>query len=427
MKNKFKILLIVIVIFCVSCQPTPEEEIIVKTGEYQENMTESTVLFSEYEVPQNWQHTIDMKGDNSQIVIDAEIIVPEVDYLPVYGVSQSEFTAEQIEKFVAMFSDEVYTIGELTKSDIEEIIINLKKEGDDEGVAEYAKLLSSAPDQSKETLITDWTPSEERLWGEFENSHGEKAQISANKTFFSCSYGQVANDDLLKINNQKPVGELSISQEEAIEIATQKLTDSGLSVSAYDVQKAAIYQYEANDNERKEGYSIRFARNVDGITGMVDEGITYSPKDDLFNYAAPFHPEEVRLFIGENGEIYHMELWNPQDLGTKEVSNVSILSFEEISNRIENLLVYINSYDGKVPTNVTKVSLHMSIVSVKDYPGQPLYIPVWLVDYYRDYGDYTQEYQIAVNAIDGGRTVQIPMPTTDEVEHLIDAAASIKY
>ena len=64
--------------------------------------------------------------------------------------------------------------------------------------------------------------------------------------------------------------------------------------------------------------------------------------------------------------------------------------------------------------------MNITIVDVKDHPEQAMYVPAWFIYYTVNYGDIQQEYTLALNAIDGGRVLELPVDISPEFQAQMD-------
>ncbi len=417
MKRFFIIVILLITTTITSaCQPTPDEAVVVSGGDFEQKMSETDIPFSQYEVPETWQETVELKGGDEKIHIDADVTVPDVENVPIYSVSQSTLSADQVEKMAGHFNDEFFYVHELTKSEIEERLINLKRLNDEEMAKYYEEMLPGAPETVIIEEITDFAPQEHVFGGYASADDGTYYMLTVAEDLISVGNGATMDNSILKLNNMKPVEDLSLSKEEAVIVATQELEHLGYDMLAVVVEEGALFQfsdyYASHDREgeRKEGYFIKFALNVDGFAGVLDNGYSVSPKYDDVQYSAPFYPQEAHIFVDDTGSVLSLQLLNPVDLGEKVIQNAGLMSFKDVQERIREMLVFKHSLENALPVYVTDVSLRMSIATIKDYSDSAIYIPTWIVEYYVDLGDSFHSYEyLAINAIDGGRVIEVPI------------------
>lgn len=77
------------ILLLAACQPTPEKAAVVYGRDFDEKITQSSNSLAAYDAPKSWQETIDMKGSQTSVKIDAVISVPDVTAFPVCSVRQA--------------------------------------------------------------------------------------------------------------------------------------------------------------------------------------------------------------------------------------------------------------------------------------------------------------------------------------------------
>ncbi|NLB42892.1 MAG: hypothetical protein GX815_11675, partial [Clostridiales bacterium] len=138
MKKMIFIITVATTFMFFGCQATPEKPIVI--GKDLDKMIESAVRegvdtnpITEVNVAERYVKTIVNKKGNCTVNIDAELLVPEVDSIPIYRVSKQEFTKEMVDRLLKAFFDdrelyEVFSFQQKTKSQIQDEIIQLENE-----------------------------------------------------------------------------------------------------------------------------------------------------------------------------------------------------------------------------------------------------------------------------------------------------------
>ena len=115
MKNlKGFLLVFVALLFASGCQPTPESETVIQTGDFLKNLQE--VSFAPYEAPERVE---DSKTESGlTIVFDAEVIVPEASAYSIVELEQVQYSQEEIAALMDLFAPDANWINgmEQTKS-----------------------------------------------------------------------------------------------------------------------------------------------------------------------------------------------------------------------------------------------------------------------------------------------------------------------
>jgi hypothetical protein len=157
---------------------------------------------------------------------------------------------------------------------------------------------------------------------------------------------------------------------------------------------------------------------------MNDYGVMFGIMDD-FAYSAPLYPEEIQIYIDEAGKAQSFTWRYPLEIEEQVTGNANLLPFDEMKQRIRDMLTFINSYD-KCPMEVTGIKMNMAIVNVKDHPDEAMYVPAWFIYYTEtfyvwDPGEYEQqELRLVLNAIDGGRVLECPVDVSPEFQQAMD-------
>ena len=433
MKRIFSLIIIVCWLFA-ACQATPKKVVVINGEHLMEKIEKSPASFELYDAPSVWQETLTMKGSDTEVEINAAISVPNVTAFPVYKVKQVEFDVSRIEFLVDYFTKgkDVTGYTERTKAELEKELILAKKNNDEEMVAEFERQIEEAPEYVKAEIITDWS-ADQSPYGHFTEEDGIESSISAVSDRFRYMNGSIMTNSILELNGIEVDNEILISVENAVESAQNMLSELEIDyMVAANVEKAQYYSSiddafgEFKGKPLSKGYLIKFARNVDGIAGIISHACSYRGSE-VINYSAPLYPEEIQIFVNEAGEPKSFVWQYPLEIMENINENVSMLPFEDIKERIRAMLKFLNSYDSE-PAIVTDVELNMTIINVKDHPDEAMYVPAWFIYYTIEFDDFPdendevliekikQEFVIALNAIDGGRIVELPVETISDMQ-----------
>jgi len=420
-----------------ACQPTPTREAVVNAGHLEEAIARSSASVAACDAPQSWRETLDMKGDShAQIEIDASISVPDVTAFPVYKVKKADFDTTQAKALVDDFTHgkEVIKDKARTKAELEEELVMAKKQNDEDSIAQLEEMIKTAPETVPDEVITDWNPVNKPS-GCFADENGKSARISVMPDCFSYAKGTVIPESLLlsiglddpdEMQGKIEMGEVSISKEDAVAAAQSQLHGLGIDyMTASRLEKAFCSESLADifiDSDNKplsKGYLIKFVRNINGISGIINEGIILSVYDD-FEYRAPLCAEAIQVYVNEAGQMQSF-LWEyPLTVEEKVTENADLMPFEEMKQRIRDMLTFINSYN-KEQIEVTSIELHMTIVDVKDNDVEAMYVPAWFINYKVIFDDSSQDNRFALNAIDGGRILETPVKFDPVIQQAMDA------
>ena len=413
------------IIFICGCQPTPEKTAVVYGGGLEEKLQGSPAPFGAYDAPVSWQETLDMKGSDTRVEIDASISIPDVTAFPVYKVKQTAFDDTRIRALVDYFAKGVDVIKtkEQTKDELEQALILAQKDNDDEWAAYLEEMIETAPEAVPDETITDWDPTLSPS-GSFLTDEEEYAGISVNSEMFLYMKGHVITESTILLNDKDEVGDIAISSEDAVAAAQNMLQELGIDYMAADsLEKAQRYAsvenaFDPGQEPLSKGYLIKFARILDGIIGITGHAVGVYGKEEI-HYNAPLYPEEVSIYVDESGKAQSFVWSHPLEIQEKVTGNIALLPFEDVKQRIRDMLTFINSYNSE-PTEVTSIKMNITIVDVKDHPEEAMYVPAWFIYYTVSYGDIQQEYTLALNAIDGGRVLELPVDISPEFQAQMD-------
>ncbi len=422
-----------LIIFICGCQPTPEKTAVVYGGGLEEKLQGSPAPFGAYDAPVSWQETLNMKGSDTKVEIDASISVPDVTAFPVYKVKQTEFNDTRIEALVNYFAKgkDVIKTKETTKDEFEQMLILAQKDNDDEWAAYLEEMMETAPETVPDEIIANWNPTLSPS-GSFLAEDGEYTEINVSPDRFGyMKKGFILSESMLPLSDKDKIGEIAISQKNAVEAAQSMLQELGIDHMAVgSFEKAQVYASildafaEPGQEPLSKGYLIKFARILDGITGITGHAVGVYGKEEI-HYNAPLYPEEVQLYVDEAGETQSFVWLHPLEIEEKVTENIALLPFEDIKQRIRDMLTFIN-FNDSLPVQVTNIDLNMAIVDVKDHPGEAMYVPVWFIYYTQTFYDLEtgekeqQELTLGLNAIDGGRVLELPVDISSEMQQAID-------
>lgn len=424
-------LLSIIVLVICGCQPTPEKTAVVYGGGLEDKIESAASSFTAYSVPAIWQETLHMKGSDTKIEINASISIPNVTAVPVYKVKPTTFNDTRIQSLVDCFAKgrDVIKETEPTKAELEKQLILAKKYKNEEMVAEFEKMIAAAPETVEAEKITDWNMDQSPA-GSFLADDGEYAGISVSPDTFVYMNGYIETERVALLNDKGRIGEAAISEGDAIAAAQSMLYEIGVDYMVADSwEKAQRYAClsggnfaEYSEEPISKGYFIKFARNIDGIPAITNNGVSFYITEE-FDYTAPLNPEEIQIYVEETGQIQSFVWREPLEIEDKMADNVSLMPFEDMKQRIRDMLTFINSYSG-VPTIVTSIKMNMAIVDVKDHPEEAMYAPAWFISYLQQIDkDIQEECTLALNAIDGGRVLELPTDISPAIQAQMDKDA----
>jgi hypothetical protein len=133
-------LVFILAFMITSCKQTPSTNIVQnksselikelsKNQEYVENNIEATDIVNKLDnYPNHWVDEMNVKYLNSELIINANIVVPNVKKIPIYEILFDKIKQEQVDSFLHLYKDVEYTsfYKILTKTDYEEKILEMQ-------------------------------------------------------------------------------------------------------------------------------------------------------------------------------------------------------------------------------------------------------------------------------------------------------------
>lgn len=440
------------------CQATPDTPaVIVKDQEQMletaEKGRENSALFAALEVPDRF--TGEWTGLNGKLTVkaDAEILLPNADKIPTGRVTSREFTQDDLDIFLRVFlkGQPYYEEVPITKQKAQEMLERFQamqrgeipmQDGIDyedlpDLIAQVAEAVRTAPDESELTLasttfVDQGFLSEMNGWGTVDGkevhlavSHGDGFDRAR---FFIPPYADwnysftIPSDH---IGNALPKDRITpaFSEDDALSMGDTLMVELGLdNVICDQVERVFFYNnVYLNGGENRgnwadmdpdeliegAGYKLRYVRCVNGFP------ISYTPYkgnsvEHEADHDAVWSYEQIEVCVTADGVVYFS--WeSPYNEPTVELEDTQLMSFPEITDIFQRMIMVKNSYQeaGNGTTYyVNRVHLGLMRIKAKDTRGEGLLVPVWdfwgIKDYPSDSGEYVDEQiLLTINAIDG--------------------------
>lgn len=466
MKNKAFIILIASLLLLCACQPTPEQEFVVNKadGKMEEAIFNQKPEASESEAaqsdaeqeteneplifPERW--TEDLSTQYMNLKIDAEIDLGDMMLLPVYGISNTDFSAERKESILRVLFPELdsgYKGIHRTKEEIEEMI-------------GYALRGAEKRTQSGEIEYVSWAMQDNWLSDLKKQYQGAVAE---NEQYASLQISDLANQKAEYTVRQRNGAKGSVFSGKKNGAVIYEANNSGLNTiiqrqsweirEIWDESEKSVFIHPAVTQEYAQNAAIRFFEEIgeemptfifaeparvysDYELGVISEGyymrfrqnggypVVYYPEytvmggmlsiNDSVMYQSPWNMETIELYADETG-VRWVKWINPVQIGECINENVQILPFEEIQQHIRNLLragmrnVHEISATGYRMTGMYLTAYPISLLNENRY----VLAPVWYLSFevyvfnpytgvmYADYLNPSLRMAILMNAIDG--------------------------
>ena len=427
--KKIYALLITIIILFAACQPTPEE-LVVQNKDKDELME---AIHAEEETPlaenaiaddtqiketqdvsiEHWTHNVNSGEGTVEINIDADIIIPAYEQLPVVSLVQKTFSDSEMANIVtALVGDrEVYEyVSGTTRADIDEQIIKTKMEMTDldsdmassAGVETLEELTEIGNQELErlEALLPSAPESIERNVADKNNlSPLEDGTISLQADFDKGDLAKLSirnnleRSVLIKFNNtgnssQKPTNmffssesegssTLKISRQEVESIAYELLNK--LPAESMDISNIEYGFLSEGYGTKRVCYMVSVSRCVNGM--YTPNILSNDSSRESETSAKPVEPEYMNIYIDDSGIIGF--IWSsPMEVQEIINENVQTLDFEEIKEYF--VQQFLNKYSYEISDSIeyvrydiTEITLNLARIKMPDSPKKFMLVPVW--------------------------------------------------
>ena len=394
----------------VGCQPTPEEDVVVNKGDgaLEEAIAAEALPPARYEAPETLR--LDPFGTETfQVVVDAEVCVPDVERYPIVEVVLRTITADWARdmmykmadgKTIHTYQNEVPT----TKEQIEGEITLLQQQlanpdaylpaGADEQTRaaaekEWRELLEAwetlyqeAPDtfEPREVDMSDAafrTASEFR--GAVESGKQRETYLSVT-AWYGGPGGNVEYNNLVDVgmpfhfdmdSDLTDLNDVTISAEEAVQIGLDFLAQLGETDFAPALIVAGYCDPRSSENikpmeEWPQCYQIQFTRSVAGVPATYREGhydALLTAVDEKERYAPDYPQESIEMDIRDSG-VNYMNWSTPSELGRTLNENVALMPFEQVVERFCDQILYSATPAVEETDSVIKKTLYIDRIEL---------------------------------------------------------------
>ncbi len=407
-KSRTRALLLTLAALLAACQPTPEEDVVVNKGDgaLEEAIAAEALPPARYEAPETLR--LDPFGTETfQVVVDAEVCVPDVERYPIVEVVLRTITADWARdmmykmadgKTIHTYQNEVPT----TKEQIEGEITLLQQQlanpdaylpaGADEQTRaaaekEWRELLEAwetlyqeAPDtfEPREVDMSDAafrTASEFR--GAVESGKQRETYLSVT-AWYGGPGGNVEYNNLVDVgmpfhfdmdSDLTDLNDVTISAEEAVQIGLDFLAQLGETDFAPALIVAGYCDPEWGTDpipleEWPQCYQIQFTRSVAGVPATYrEEHYDGIGADGRERYAPAYPQESIEMDIRDSGVTY-MYWSTPSELGRTLNENVTLMPFEQVVERFCDQILYSATPAVEETDSVIKKTLYIDRIEL---------------------------------------------------------------
>lgn len=453
------LILIMIVILMGSlsaCQATPQVEVIKQKGDINEVIKDNEVKSTQEEKKESkikdivkaedkTEFEVKLPGDKVDILVNANIIVPDVEKVPVYEVVRKDFVDSDVSRISKIFFGDSGLYPELTyetmtknellqelaraqeQDETEKQKASDKKISGKEGISEdrmnafYDTLqtyIDNAPESIERQPITDLKMEEvdDEAGGKTNrfSAQGEIGGVKGhfymekNDSYTGCSMymdnpadsdynsrDYIASEDGEEAADMENTCKYNV--EEATALCEEVIKKLGLEAmySVSYVDELAQGMPSQGGSTSYIGYQIKYNRKVEGLMETADyyDGNEWDEEKDNI----PYSFETMYFRITDQG--VEQFIWNsPMELGKKLADNVSLLDYSEIEDIFKNqvALKFADIEDTTV-IHVNEIRFGLMRIRNKDKQNEFTLVPTW--DFMSDL--YGRSSLLTINAIDG--------------------------
>ena len=422
------VLVLVMIITCVGCQPTPSSSVVIqdKGNEYIEDAKTDNNEFIPLEVPEHVTESIN-QNDILTVNIDANVNLPDASAYATFEVEPKNFEESEIMDLVSFFSNgepgDLYLEYYPSKDYWMQKIMEAKQQNITNQV--YLEYIETQYENAQDETITaplDFSEMTPKLLFDVykERNGGYVSVFSFAKEYNDFSYKRNMDQEYMEESiatddDWSAPGDPDISQEEAYEQALSYIDKFGQELSLYSAEPCSVFTGAGIDST---GWSFMFTRNNEGLQKAYRNNTFYVNPNAAPSYVAPWAQEVINVIIDKDGLAFIKCQGRSAEIENTK-ANVKLLDFESVKERVVNQLYYMygtseNGEGDGLDIKVTDFSLGSEMLAVKDEAEKGTYIPVWRVDYIIKWKSQTEEYDetIYFNAINGAY-IEPRVTTTD--------------
>ena len=411
-------------LICSACQATPEDEIVAgKDAEVMESALHETAEISaddktedqEQESSFSYSDKFVTSDQRVNVIVDAEVY-PITGNIPVYRVRPKTIEVADVQKWADFFfqGQPAYDrVVELSKSEIQDIILDLKQEYDPESLMEeygtdpenlesvyeyyethlayYEALYPTAPEEViRQETTWEFRPSTYYAVDPVVAAEDEsglkttKLMIETEIDGLTYEIWATNRDEedfilhrIVFVSDTEEYGKLETTEDEARTLVKDTL--NALGMDNWEIATCTPV-------ERENGvcyYTILCRNSYDGIPAAIVPELDTIKSEDA--YAAHYNYETVEFQVS-NHQVCSMWWENPLEIVAVENENVKTLSWEEVLERFRNQMeIQYSAYSigGEGGTNsqyfarITHIEQNLTRVTIPDQEGEFYLIPAW--------------------------------------------------
>ncbi|MBN2879644.1 MAG: hypothetical protein JXN65_08445 [Clostridia bacterium] len=415
-----------------ACLATPDNQVVIPKSNTEQEIIKSAEEYNdanliefEYSVPEHVEDRYVLAQDKLEMVIDADVIMPDISRIPVAKVAPDTITQEMADRIRNYFTQDGVLMNDsvYTKSDFDKMIIAAEleyqqSESDEpiymdgiEIIEFYMQEREKAPEECIQEAITDYSIfTESGLSGTVVVDGEEKAHLTMKETYIfyqTFSYYWLAERKQYDILDNEMIftqKEIDFTQEQAMEIAEDFFGQIGIENMGLNGSDKIYYDGEGEGLDIEcGGYVLYFSCMFGGLLPPREAGMSMSPNDN-FDVSPPVDIESVEIAINEYGEITQFTWRNPIKIVDTLTEHVEILPFDEIMERLKEWsqiqFAYMSNFytEGLMIKDVYEIRLGLYYMPIRNNPNEFMYAPCWFF-VYKETLEYTDEQIVRMNEL----------------------------
>jgi len=415
-----------------ACMATPDNQVVIPKSNTEQEIIKSAEEYSDadliefgYSVPEHVEDRYVLAQDKLEMVIDADVIMPDINRIPVAKVAPDIFTQEMADRIRNYFTQDGVLMNNPvhTKSDFDKMIIAAEleyqqSESDEpiymdgvEIIEFYMQEREKAPEEYIQEAIKDYSIfTESGLSGTVVVDGEEKAHLTMKENYIfyrTYSYYWLAERKQYDILDNEMIftqKEINFTQEQAMEIAEDFFEQIGIENMGLNGSDKIYYDGEGEGLDIEcGGYVLSFSRMFGGLLPARDAGMSMSP-NDTFDVSPPVDIESMQIAINEYGEITLFTWKNPIKIVDTLTEHVEILPFDDIMARLKEWskiqFAYMSNFysEGLMIKDVYEIRLGLYYMPIRNNPNEFMYAPCWFF-VYKDSREYTDEQILRMNEL----------------------------
>lgn len=410
-KKCYLAFLLVILLVLAGCKPTPKVATVTQKKDLTKNITQddrvnSSALLAA--VPK--QYTSSFQARTTSVSIDANVVIPQLSYIPMAELAQTSITESEKAKWLQVLSQGktlYYPRAEQdwSKSEIEQKIVQLKSGANSDlyladpnayaqsikgQVKHLEQLYQTAPTAGRRRVIKD-AAQVSSLEANVDLGKKQPAYIRMDGTdniFYINSDNGTGAFGMISPVSAGTQGGTTISESAAQKKAENLVSKMGFTDFAVNGVGLIPFDEKGTDaniptyEKLPKCYMFFFTRTIDGLQETYVDP-TYTNMFIADNYADLWQPETIGVAVNDSGVV--LLQYDNQPAKSKTVSKgVTIKPFTEIMNIFKQQIDLQGAWQDKEDPSVVSRSVTirkielggMRIIS-KGKQGEYLYIPVW--------------------------------------------------